>query len=77
MIKEIAFTAYPAADVAKLREFYVDTLGVPLGEAMAGEDGRAAYAEAKIGEGGFNGSMQHFDTRIVERCTWVNSVDRE
>ena len=54
MIKEIAFTAYPAADVAKLREFYVDTLGVPLGDAMPAEDGRAAYAEGKVGDGYFS-----------------------
>jgi predicted enzyme related to lactoylglutathione lyase len=52
VIKEIAFSAYPAADVVKLREFYVETLGVPLGEPMVME-GQAAYAEAKVGEGYF------------------------
>jgi predicted enzyme related to lactoylglutathione lyase len=52
VIKEIAFTAYPAADVATLRQFYVE-LGVPLGDAMTGEDGRAAYTEGKVGEGYF------------------------
>jgi len=49
VIKDIAFTAYPAADVAALRAFYVDTLGIPLGPAMAGEDGTAAYCEAQVG----------------------------
>ena len=32
--------------------------------------------KTKESAGGFNGSMQHFGTRIVERCTWVNSVAR-
>lgn len=52
MIKEIAFTAYPAADVRKLHEFYSKTLGIPLGEPME-FDGKAAYTEAKVGEGYF------------------------
>jgi predicted enzyme related to lactoylglutathione lyase len=52
MVKDIAFSAYPAADVAKLREFYVDTLGVALGEPMV-LDGVVGYAEAKVGDGYF------------------------
>jgi predicted enzyme related to lactoylglutathione lyase len=52
MIKEIAFSAYPAADVTKLREFYVDTLGVELCEPMV-FDGVAGYTEGKVGEGWF------------------------
>jgi predicted enzyme related to lactoylglutathione lyase len=52
MIKEIAFSAYPAADVKKLHAFYTDVLGVPLGEPME-FDGTAGYAEAKVGEGYF------------------------
>jgi predicted enzyme related to lactoylglutathione lyase len=52
VIKEIAFSAYPAADVRKLHEFYTKTLGVPLGEPME-FDGVAGYAEGKVGEGYF------------------------
>jgi predicted enzyme related to lactoylglutathione lyase len=52
VIKEIAFSAYPAADVRKLHEFYTKTLGLPLGEPME-FDGVAGYAEGKVGEGYF------------------------
>jgi predicted enzyme related to lactoylglutathione lyase len=53
VVKEIAFSAYPAKDVVKLREFYVEKLGVPLGEPMV-FDGVAGYAEAKVGDGYFS-----------------------
>jgi predicted enzyme related to lactoylglutathione lyase len=52
VIKEIAFSAYPAADVRKLHEFYTKTLGVPLCEPME-FDGVAGYAEGKVGDGWF------------------------
>ena len=52
MIKEIAFSAYPASDVKALHEFYTKTLGLPLGEPME-FDGVAGYAEGKVGEGYF------------------------
>jgi predicted enzyme related to lactoylglutathione lyase len=52
MITEIAFTAYPAADVPKLHAFYTEVLGVPLCEPME-FDGTPGYAEAKVGDGYF------------------------
>ena len=52
MIKEIAFTAYPAADVKKLHEFYSKTLGLKLDDPME-FDGVTGYAEGKVGDGYF------------------------
>jgi len=52
MIKEIAFTAYPAKDVAKLRDFYRDTLGLNFTGEFA-ENGTLKYDEANIGGGYF------------------------
>ena len=52
MIKEIAFTAYPAKDVAKLRSFYTDKLGIKFGQPYS-EDGIEKYADAQIGNGWF------------------------
>lgn len=52
MIKEIAFSAYPAADVRKLHGFYTEVVGVDLGEPME-FDGKAGYAEGKVGDGYF------------------------
>ncbi|MDQ6931549.1 MAG: VOC family protein [Candidatus Eremiobacteraeota bacterium] len=53
MVKGIAFTAYPAADVAKLVNFYADTLGLQLGENYA-EDGKMLYAEFAVGNSWFS-----------------------
>ena len=52
MIKDIAFTAYPAADVPKLVSFYKDSLGIAFGEPLV-MDGQAGYAEAPVGAGYF------------------------
>lgn len=52
MVKEIAFTAYPAKDVAALRRFYSEALGLSFGDPYA-EDGVEKYAEAKAGSGWF------------------------
>lgn len=52
MIKEIAFTAYPAKDVAKLRDFYRDTLGLKFSGEFA-EQGVVKYDEAPVGSGTF------------------------
>ncbi len=52
MIKEIAFTAYPATDVEKLRNFYRDALGLTFGNEFA-EDGVLKYDEATIAGGCF------------------------
>ena len=52
MVKEIAFTAYPAKNVASLRSFYSDRLGLTFGQPYA-EDGVEKYADAQIGNGWF------------------------
>ncbi len=52
MIKDIAFTAYSAKDVAALRKFYSDALGIKFTEPYA-EDGVEKYAEAPVGNGWF------------------------
>lgn len=53
MIKEIAFTAYPASDVEKLRKWYEDKLDIKFSGPYA-EDGVEMYNEAKIGDGYFS-----------------------
>jgi predicted enzyme related to lactoylglutathione lyase len=57
MIKEIAFTAYPAADVGKLRKWYEDTLGLKFSGPYV-EEGVEKYNEANIG-GGYFSLMTH------------------
>jgi catechol 2,3-dioxygenase-like lactoylglutathione lyase family enzyme len=52
MVTEIAFTAYPARDVAALRHFYTDALGLQFDEPYR-EDGVEKYAEARVGTGWF------------------------
>lgn len=52
MIKEIAFTAYPANDVEKLRNFYRDVLGLKFSGEFA-ESGVLKYDEALLGDGCF------------------------
>ena len=53
MIKDIAFTAYSASDVSKLRDFYRDTLGLTFSGAYE-QDGVVKYDEAKVGSGYFS-----------------------
>lgn len=53
MIKEIAFTAYPAADVAKLVDFYSGVLGLTATDKYE-EDGKLLYAEFKVGNSWFS-----------------------
>lgn len=53
MIKEIAFTAYPANDVAGLRKWYEETLGLKFTGPYE-EDGVEKYNEAHIGGGYFS-----------------------
>ena len=57
MIKDIAFVAYPAKDVAALRDWYRDSLGVTFHQSME-EGGVVQFAEAKLGDGYF-GLMNH------------------
>ncbi len=53
MVKDIAFTAYPAADVEALMSFYTDALGLRFADPYS-EDGVAKYAEAHVGNGYFS-----------------------
>ncbi len=53
MIKEIAFTAYPAKDVAALRAWYQEKLGIPFNNPFS-QDGVEKYNEANIGNGYFS-----------------------
>lgn len=52
MVKDIAFTAYPAKDVAALRAFYAGNLGITFTGPFE-EDGVLKYDEAKVGSGWF------------------------
>lgn len=52
MVKEIAFTAYPAKDVGALREFYTKNLGFKFTGEFA-EDGVLKYDEAPVGNSWF------------------------
>lgn len=52
MVKEIAFTVYPAKDVAKLRNFYRDTLGLEFSGEFS-ENGVLKYDEASLAGGWF------------------------
>jgi predicted enzyme related to lactoylglutathione lyase len=52
VIKEIAFTAYPAKDVAGLRKWYEDNLGLKFSSPFV-EEGVEKYNESKIGDGYF------------------------
>jgi predicted enzyme related to lactoylglutathione lyase len=53
MIKEIAYTAYPAKDVAGLRKWYEDKLGLRFGAPFE-EEGVEKYNEAQVGDGWFS-----------------------
>lgn len=53
MIKEIAFTSYPAKDVKGLRDWYRDTLGLKFGMPYE-EEGVLKYDEANVGGGYFS-----------------------
>lgn len=52
MVKDIAFTAYPAKDVQALRDFYARTLGLNFTGPFS-EDGTLKYDEAQVGSGWF------------------------
>jgi predicted enzyme related to lactoylglutathione lyase len=52
MVKDIAFTAYPARDVAALRNFYAANLGLKFTGPFA-EDGVLKYDEAQVGNAWF------------------------
>ena len=53
IVKEIAFTAYPAKDVAALRRWYQDVLEIPFSKPFL-EDGVEKYVEANIAGGYFS-----------------------
>jgi predicted enzyme related to lactoylglutathione lyase len=52
-VTEIAFTAYPAKDVSKLRDWYRDALGLQF-SAPFEENGTLKYDEANVGGGYFS-----------------------
>lgn len=52
MIEQIAFTVYPARDVAAARAWYEATLGLTFAGAYV-EDGVEKYNEAHLGDGCF------------------------
>jgi predicted enzyme related to lactoylglutathione lyase len=53
VIKEIAFTSYPSKDVATLRKWYEDKLGLKFSGPYE-EDGVEKYNEANVGGGYFS-----------------------
>lgn len=53
MVKEIAFSEYPAKDVAALRPWYEEKLGLRF-DAPHVQDGTEKYAQANVGEGYFS-----------------------
>lgn len=53
MIKDIAFSAYPAKNVGALRDFYSNVLGLTFTGPFA-EDGVLKYDEAQVGSGWFS-----------------------
>lgn len=53
MIKEIAFTAYPAKDVAGLRKWYEEKLGLKFSGPFE-ENGVEKYNETNVGGGYFS-----------------------
>lgn len=52
MVKDIAFSAYPATDVPALRKFYEDALGIRFSDPFV-QDGVEKYAEAQVGNSWF------------------------
>jgi len=57
MVKEIAFVAYPSADVKATREWYEKHLGLTF-SAPFSEDGVEKYNESNVG-GGYFSLMTH------------------
>ena len=62
MIKDIAFNAYPAQDVAALRQWYVDNLGLKFSGSFE-ENGQVMYDEAQVGSGYFS-VMSHMYVQV-------------
>lgn len=52
IVEDIAFTAYPAKDVAALARFYSEHLGLTFENEYA-EEGVKLYCEAQVGTGWF------------------------
>ncbi|HTU83343.1 MAG TPA: VOC family protein [Candidatus Acidoferrales bacterium] len=59
MIKEIAFTAYPANDVAALRKWYQDVLSIPFDNPYV-DNGVEMYNEANVAGGFFSVMSTHY-----------------
>jgi predicted enzyme related to lactoylglutathione lyase len=77
MVKEIAFTAYPAKDVQALREFYTRVLGLQF-TAPFSEDGVLKYDEAQVGSGWFALMTTDWigDTRATSIAFEVDNIEK-
>lgn len=85
MIKEIAFTVYPAKDVQKLADFYTNVLGLNLTNRME-EEGKLQYAEFTVGNGYFGvlpgewmereaGSASGIGFEVDDLDAWLASLE--
>jgi predicted enzyme related to lactoylglutathione lyase len=80
VIKEIAFTAYPSKDVATLRKWYEDKLGLKFGSPYE-EDGVEKYNEANVGGGYFSILWHEWQDRAPGSASGVvfevDDIDKE
>jgi len=85
MIKEIAFTVYPANDVKKLADFYSSVLGLNLTNKLE-EEGKLQYAEFTVGSGYFGvmpaewmdreaGSASGIGFEVEDMDGWLQTLD--
>jgi predicted enzyme related to lactoylglutathione lyase len=85
MIKEIAFTVYPANDVKKLADFYSSVLGLNLTNKLE-EEGKLQYAEFTVGSGYFGvmpaewmdreaGSASGIGFEVEDMDGWLQRLD--
>ncbi len=70
MIKEIAYTAYPADNVQSTREWYERTLGLKFNAPYA-EDGVEKYNEAQVGNGWFSVMTSEWTARPAGSGTGI------
>ena len=77
MVKDIAFTAYPAKDVAALRDFYARTLGFTF-TAPFDEGGVLKYDEAQVGSAWFAVMTTEWigETRAANIAFEVDDLDK-
>jgi predicted enzyme related to lactoylglutathione lyase len=70
MVKEIAFTECPAKDVAALRRWYEEKLGLRFGAPHV-QDETEKYAQAKVGDGYFSVSTFEWIGRAAGSASGV------